>query len=44
MINLSILLFPKLLLGQYRQENGLTGDKGVDADIRAARERARKRP
>ena len=43
MINLSILMFPKLLLGQYRQENWVRRDNSVDADIRAARERARKR-
>ena len=43
MINLSILMFPKLLLGQHRQEDWARRDHSVDADIRAARERARKR-
>jgi hypothetical protein len=43
MINLSILMFPKLGLGQYRHEGWVRRDNALDADIRAARERARKR-
>jgi hypothetical protein len=43
MNNLSILMFPKALLGALQQDNWTRRDSGVEADLRAARERARKR-
>ncbi len=43
MNNLSILMFPKALLGALEQDSWTRRSTGVEADLRAARERARKR-